>query len=187
MFKMTTNSRRLNISPVCSADNITWRVNFLRRGLGIIYLWFGALKFIPGFSPAEALATVTMQTVTFGHLTPDVSLPVIAAWEAAIGLGLLTGKFQRAAILLLYIHVGGTLLPLVLLPNHTWSKFLVAPSLEGQYIFKNLITVGGALVVGAMARCNRPRKEMGSDKPRLLTEKPLEAGRAIRHLVAAGK
>jgi hypothetical protein len=71
-----------------------------------------------------------------------------------IGLALVTGKFQRVAIISLYAHVAGTLLPLVILPELTWAKPPFAASLEGQYIFKNLVTIGGALVINAMT-CTR--------------------------------
>lgn len=142
--------RLLTASPICNRNEIAWRVNFLRWGLGFIYLWFGGIKFFPGLSSAEGLAGSTIEIMTLGYLTPHLSLPLLGVWETAIGLALLTGKFQRWAILSLYVHVGGTLLPLVLLPELTWSMPPLAASLEGQYIFKNLITVGGALVVSAM-------------------------------------
>jgi uncharacterized membrane protein YphA (DoxX/SURF4 family) len=120
--------------------------------LGFIYLWFGGLKFFPGLSPAEQLAGTSIEMMTLGYVAPALSLPLLGVWETAIGMALLSGRFQRPAILSLYLHVGGTLLPLVLLPDVTWSAPPIAASLEGQYIFKNLITIGAALVVGAMTR-----------------------------------
>lgn len=141
-------------SPACSVGEMTWRVNVLRWGLGFIYLWFGGLKLFSGLSSAELLAGSSIELLTIGLLTPDVSLPLLGLWEAAIGLSLLTGWYQRAAVICLYFHVAGTFLPLVLLPDLTWSKPPLAASLEGQYIFKNLVTIGGALVIGAM-NCSR--------------------------------
>ena len=144
-----------NAAPVCQQNKINRSVNFLRRGLGFIYLWFGALKFFPNLSSAEHLAGATIEMMSFGCLTPDISLPLLAVWETAIGLALLAGKFERVAILSLYFHVAGTLAPLVLLPEQTWSTPPVAASLEGQYIFKNLITVGAALVINATLECRK--------------------------------
>lgn len=138
------------IAPACSRNEMTWRVNVLRWGLGFIYVWFGALKLFPGLSSAEGLAGASIEIMTLGYFTPDISLPLLGIWEAAIGLALLTGTFGRAAIVFIYIHVAGTLMPLVLLPELTWSQPPIAASLEGQYIFKNLVTVGGALVISAM-------------------------------------
>ncbi len=140
---------------VCEREKISWRVNFLRWGLGFIYLWFGALKFFPDLSSAEQIAGTTVEMMSFGFLTPAVSLPLLAVWETLIGLSLLTGKFQRAAIFSLYFHIAGTLTPLVLLPEQTWRTPLVAASLEGQYIFKNLVTFGAALVISSAQSCRK--------------------------------
>lgn len=141
--------------PVCHLGKISRRVNFLRRGLGFIYLWFGALKFFPNLSSAEHLAGTTIEMMTFGFLIPPVSLPLLAVWETAIGAALLTGKFQRAAITSLYFHIAGTLLPLALLPEQTWNTPLLAASLEGQYILKNLIILGAALVISVAEGCGK--------------------------------
>lgn len=147
--------RQMNPPPACEKTLINRRVDFLRWSLGFIYLWFGALKFFPNLSSAENLAGETLQIMTFGYLMPHISLPLLALWETAIGLALLTEKFQRAALISLYFHVAGTLVPLVLLPEQTWSYPLLAASLEGQYIFKNLITIGAALVINAAQGCRK--------------------------------
>jgi uncharacterized membrane protein YphA (DoxX/SURF4 family) len=146
---------RLNPPPACERTLINRRVDLLRRALGFIYLWFGALKFFPHLSSAEGLAGATLEFMTFGYLTPTISLPLLALWETAIGLALLTGKFQRLAVFSLYLHVAGTLVPLVLIPEQTWSAPPFAASLEGQYIFKNLVTVGAALVISATEGCRK--------------------------------
>src|SRR5687767_6892980 len=127
-------------------------VTLSRLSLGIIFLWFGALKFVPGWSPAADLATRTIQRVTFGQVSPELGLLVLAAWETLIGLGLLTGKFLRATLLLLAVQMTGTLLPLLLFPAETFIVFPLAPTLEGQYIIKNLVLLSAATVVGATVR-----------------------------------
>lgn len=124
----------------------------LRIAVGIVFTWFGALKLVPGLSPAAELATRTIETLTLGLVPPAVSLPVLAAWEVLIGLGLLSGRFLRATLLLLVAQMAGTLTPLILFPDQTWQVFLVAPTLEGQYIIKNLVLVSAAMVVGATVR-----------------------------------
>lgn len=127
----------------------------LRFGLGIVFLWFGALKFFPGASPAEALAARTIEVMSFGLIGPSVSLPVRAAWESLIGLGLLTGRYLRATLLLLAVQMLGTLTPLLFFPAETFSIFPFAPTLEGQYIIKNVVLIGAAMVVGATVRGGR--------------------------------
>ncbi len=127
-------------------------ITLLRIGLGVVFLWFGALKFIPGLSPAQDLATRTITTLTLGLLPEPISLALLAAWECAIGLGMLSGRFMRATILLLLLQMLGTLTPLVLFPAETWQIVFVAPTLEGQYIIKNLVLVSAALVIGATVR-----------------------------------
>ncbi len=127
-------------------------ITLLRISLGIVFFWFGVLKFFPGLSPAQDLAARTIEAISFGLVKPNISLPVLAAWECAIGLGLISGKFMRATIALLLLQMVGTLMPLVLFPKETWQLFPISPTLEGQYIIKNLVLVSGALVVGATVR-----------------------------------
>lgn len=124
----------------------------LRISVGIVFLWFGVLKFFPDLSPAEELATRTISTLTFGIVTPAVSLPVLALWEVLIGLGLLSGRFMRATLLLLAVQMLGTVTPLALFPSETFSVFPIAPTLEGQYILKNVVLVSAAIVIGATVR-----------------------------------
>jgi uncharacterized membrane protein YphA (DoxX/SURF4 family) len=123
----------------------------LRIGLGLIFIWFGALKFFPGLSPAEELVRSTIY-----FFDPDFFLPVLASWEVAIGIGFLSGlftnRFQRLTILLLLLQMFGAALPLVLLPEVCWEKFPFVLTLEGQYIVKNLAIIGSALVLGATVR-----------------------------------
>src|SRR6266511_4496579 len=75
----------------------------LRISLGIVFLWFGALKFFPGLSPAHDLAARTIEELTFGTVHAAVSIPLLATWECLIGLGLLFGIFMRATLLLLAV------------------------------------------------------------------------------------
>jgi uncharacterized membrane protein YphA (DoxX/SURF4 family) len=138
--------RRVTISLASAA------VPVLRIALGIVFLWFGALKLVPGLSPAQDLATRTIEVLTFGLVPAAVSLPALAAWEVLIGLGLLSGRFLRATLLLLAVQMLGTMTPLLLFPAETFSVFPIAPTLEGQYIIKNLVLVAAAMVIGGTVR-----------------------------------
>jgi len=124
----------------------------LRLALGIVFLWFGALKLIPGLSPAEGLAGRTIEVLTFNAIPAATAVPILGVWESVIGLGLLTGFAMRATLLLLFVQMLGTLTPLVLFPAETFDRFPYAPTLEGQYIIKNAVLIAGAVVLGATVR-----------------------------------
>lgn len=123
-----------------------------RLGLGVVFLWFGVLKFFPGLSPAQELAGRTIEALTLGLVGPELSLPALAAWESLIGLGLLSGRFLRATLFLLAAQMVGTLTPLFLFPGEVFTQIPYAPTLEGQYIIKNIVLIGAAMVVGATVR-----------------------------------
>ena len=130
-------------------------VPILRVALGVVFLWFGVLKFFPGVSPAETLAARTIEQLTFGVIRPNVSLPVLAAWESLIGVGLILNVWMRGILLLLAIQMLGTFTPLILFPTETFSVWPFVPTLEGQYIIKNIVLIGAAMVVGATVRGGR--------------------------------
>ena len=157
-----------------------WSLPVLRIGLGIVFLWFGALKFVPGLSPAEGLATRTIQDLTLGAVTPAASLPLLAAWECLIGLGLTSGRFLRATLLLLAVQMVGTLMPLILYPTETFTRFPYAPSLEGQYIIKNVVLIGAAMVVGSTVRGGRivPDPHAADIAESVASTEPTTRGRA---------
>lgn len=127
-------------------------VTMLRISLGIVFLWFGVLKFFSGLSPAQDLAARTVEVLTGGRVGPAVSVPLLATWESLIGLGLLLGVFMRAVILLLLVQMLGTLTPLVLFPDEVFARIPFAPTLEGQYIIKNAVLISAAIVLGATVR-----------------------------------
>jgi uncharacterized membrane protein YkgB len=124
----------------------------LRIALGVVFLWFGALKLLPGLSPAETLAGKTIEVLTLGLVSSSTAVPILGIWESLIGLGLLTGIWMRATLLLLFVQMLGTLTPLVLFPSETFDRFPYAPTLEGQYIIKNAVLIAGAVVLGATVR-----------------------------------
>lgn len=130
-------------------------VRLLRLSLGVVFLWFGALKLVPGLSPAQNLAGETVATLSFGLISPAVAVPLLAIWECAIGLGLLTGLALRGTLFLLWLQMLGTVTPLFLFPELCFTVIPIAPTLEGQYILKNLVLVAAGLVIGATVRGGR--------------------------------
>jgi uncharacterized membrane protein YkgB len=125
-------------------------ITVLRIALGLVFVWFGGLKLVPGLSPAEDLVRATVPFLP-GHLF----LPVLAIWEIVIGLGFLTGWALRFTILLLFLQMPGTLAPVLLLPDRVFTAFPLGLTLEGQYIVKNLVLIAAALVIGATVRGGR--------------------------------
>lgn len=118
----------------------------LRVGIAVVFVWFGALKIL-GISPAGELVANTVYWVP-----PELFVPVLGVWEVVIGLCLLYRPLIRLGILLLFLQMPGTFLPLVILPDVTFVTFPHALTVEGQYIVKNLVIIGAALVVGGTVR-----------------------------------
>lgn len=133
-----------------------WGLLLLRISVGVVFFWFGFLKFFPGMSPAEALATDTISVMTGGLLEPRVAMRILAAWECIIGLGLIFGRALRTTILLLFLQMPGTVTPLFLFPEVTFQTVPFVLTMEGQYIVKNLVLVSAALVIGATVRGGVP-------------------------------
>lgn len=128
-----------------------WGVVALRLSLGVIFIWFGILKPL-GVSPAESLVRATVGWMPL--LSPDGWVAVIGCWEVLIGVTFLFHRTARVAIALLALQMAGTFLPLVLLPEVTFQagRIPFVPTLEGQYIIKNLIIISAALVIGGTVR-----------------------------------
>jgi len=124
----------------------------LRTSIGIIFFWFGILKFFEGMSPAEGLAIKTIETLTFGLLSETVIIYGLAAWEVLIGIGLLLNIYLRATLVLLFLQMIGTFTPLFLFPSEVFYVFPVSFTLEGQYIVKNIVVVSAGIVLGATVR-----------------------------------
>jgi uncharacterized membrane protein YphA (DoxX/SURF4 family) len=126
-------------------------LTLLRISIGLIFVWFGVLKFWPGLSPADQLATETIDRLSFGLITENLARVLLAILETTIGIGLVTGKFMRFTLLLLVGQMLGAVTPLFLFPEVTWSQLFV-PTLEGQYILKNIVLVSAGLTIGATVR-----------------------------------
>lgn len=125
-------------------------IPFLRFSIGAVFIWFGALKTIGELSPAYDLVAATVY-----WLTPEIIVPLLGLWEIAIGLAFLFTPLTRIAIFLLALQMPGTFLPLILLPEVCFTIFPVGLTLEGQYIVKNLVIIGSALVIGSRVQSAR--------------------------------
>ena len=152
---MTALVRRLDTLDARIASTLRRHgVRLLRIAIGLVFLWFGALKLVPGLSPAEALVKATVPFVD-----ADAFYPILAVWEVLIGAFLLFRPTVRAALLLLALQMPGTFLPLVVLPEVCFSAYPFASPLdafaltmEGQYIVKNIVLITAGIVVGGTVR-----------------------------------
>src|SRR3989344_2202542 len=120
-----------------------WGVPTLRVTLGIVFLWFGALKLI-GASPVANLIAET-----YSFLPADLFLAVLGYWEIAIGLGLLLNFALRTTLALLWLQMFGTLASPLFNPELFFQNgniFLLTT--EGEFVVKNLVLIAASLVIG---------------------------------------
>lgn len=127
-------------------------MNLLRISIGIIYVWFGALKYFPNLSPADQLAKDTIHLITFGLIPSGVSIIMLAVWETALGFVLMAGVWKRAVFYILVLHMLCTFVPLFFFVDVSFTTSPYAFTLVGQYIMKNLIIIAAALVLNAHAQ-----------------------------------
>lgn len=129
-------------------------INFFRRiampmsrsALFAIFFWFGALKVI-GQSPASGVVkNLFYQTIPIMNF--DIFLILFGLFECLIGVLFLIRGAERVVIPLLFVHMVTTFGPLFLLKETMWNGFLV-PTLEGQYIIKNLVVIATAIGIAA--------------------------------------
>lgn len=123
-----------------------WGHFAIRLSFAVIFIWFGILKPF-GLSAAEPLVLKTVAWLPFFSAKMWVS--IIGWWEVIIGITFLFKATTRIAIGLLFLQMGGTFLPLFILPDITFQQnHFLLPTMEGQYIIKNLMIISGAMVIG---------------------------------------
>ncbi|MFO7964316.1 MAG: hypothetical protein R6U50_10380 [Desulfobacterales bacterium] len=123
-----------------------WGHRIHRLTLAIVFFWFGALK-VAGYKSATSLIA---HTVYFA--SPEIVVPILGLWEMAIGICLFIHSLLRIALLLLAVRLAGTLLALVIRADVCFVNFPLVPSLEGQYLVKDFLLFGAALVIGGTIR-----------------------------------
>lgn len=129
-----------------------YSVVFLRYSLALIFLWFGALKFIPGMSPTVSLIEETTRTLGFEFIPTWVAVYALATVECLIGVGLLLNICMRITLLGLFVQMFATSIPILLLPEAVFTHFPFGLSMEGHHIVKNLIIIGAGFSLGAQLR-----------------------------------
>lgn len=123
-------------------------VTILRVCLGLVFLAFAIPKYVPGLSPAAGLAADTIEVLTLGLIGGQAAVFLTAVIETVIGLTLITGRFLKLGLVVLAGALVGIMSPLVLFPELMYAG---GPSLEAQYVFKDIVLAAAGLVIGAQA------------------------------------
>jgi len=121
-------------------------IPYARLALGTVFIWFGLLKVI-SLSPASPLVFGLLE-ITLPAVDHVIFGIVLGILEMVIGIAFLIPRCERIAMALLIPHMITTFLPLFFMPSVVWQSFLV-PTMEGQYIIKNLIIIALAFGIAA--------------------------------------
>ena len=136
-----------------------WSIPLLRVSLGVVFLWFGALK-IARVSPVADLVARTVYWVD-----PSWFVPVLGALEVIIGAALLAGRGLRTALALFWLQMLGTFLVLVIQPEVAFQRGNpLLLTVEGEFVVKNLVLLSAGMVVGSTVR-RRRRRQRRADQP----------------------
>ena len=132
---MQSKTPAIKNSPAFSAFTI------LRISVGIVYFWFGALKFFQGLSPAEQLAMQTIHKITFGLINDRLNIIMLASWECLVGVLLIIGKWIKPALMLLFLHMVCTFSPFIFFPDQGISycplRFITYRSVHRKEYYNN--------------------------------------------------
>ena len=115
--------------------------------------WFGFIKLV-GLSAATGLAkALTAKTVGLSHF--GVLFTALAVMECVIGVLCLIPSAVRLLLPLVFVHLALVCAPLVLVPELTWQGILV-PTMDGQYIIKNVLIIAAVMGLAAHASPRHP-------------------------------
>jgi uncharacterized membrane protein YphA (DoxX/SURF4 family) len=114
----------------------------LRILLGVVFIWFGALKVL-GVSPVAKIVAGTLPWAD-----PHATLIVLGGAEVVFGIALVTGVGLRVVLPLMVAHLAGTFLTFVMLPQLMFRSddpFLLTES--GEFVTKNLVLIAATVVL----------------------------------------
>jgi uncharacterized membrane protein YkgB len=123
-----------------------WLFPFSRFAIFVVYFWFGILK-VFSLSPANPLVAVLLESTLKG-VPFETFIVAFGVFEVIIALVFIIPRLERLAIFLLFLHLVTTFMPLVFVPLATWQSFMV-PTIEGQYIIKNVLIVAIAILISS--------------------------------------
>jgi uncharacterized membrane protein YphA (DoxX/SURF4 family) len=115
------------------------KLKYLALSFGLIYVWFGILKFFPHLSPAEDLASQTVDVITFHLIPSNVGYFLLALLEVVIGVGLIIGYKRTVFVKIAIAHMIFTFVPLFVFPELSFTSAPYGFTIVGQYIMKNVV------------------------------------------------
>ena len=134
-----------------------WSPLALRLALGVVFVWFGALKVL-GVTPVAELVARTVYWVDPGWL-----VPVLGLGEVIIGTGLIVGRGLRLVLALFALQMAGTFLVLVVQPDVAFQRGNpLLLTVEGEFVVKNLVLLAAGMAVGARVEA-RSRPAAGEE------------------------
>lgn len=122
----------------------------LRFAIAVVFIWFGGLKVL-GLSPATPLVQALYDNTIVSGIGFNEFMIFFGLFEVLIGLLFLIRGAERIVLPLLVIHMTTTMMPLFVLSNIIWQAPLV-PTLEGQYIIKNIVIIAAAITIAGNLR-----------------------------------
>ena len=139
-------------TKVLAAENKSFysSLSVLRISVGIVYLWFGALKFFQGVSPAEQLAAETIHRITFGLISDHTNLMLLAIWECLIGVMLIIGKFIKPVLVLMFLHMICTFTPFIFFHKKHFAICLTGSRLRDNISLRTLYLLPLLLYYGKL-------------------------------------
>ena len=149
---MGDGNRGVEVSTAVDGWLERYSVPLLRISMGLVIFGFGVLKYFPGVSPAQSIVLEVNHRLTFGLIPDNVTLVLFATIESLIGLSLITGWGLRVIIYPLAVWAVAILSPIVLFPGRLFSGPDHAPTLEGQYVLKDVILLTACLVIATHVR-----------------------------------
>ena len=129
------------------SKNLLDKKAFLRISIGIIFIWFGVLKFFPNLSPADSLAKDTIRFITFGLLSSKVSIVLLAFWEVGVGALLISNIYAKAVVNIALLHIVFTFLPFFIFSELCFKEAPFVFTIIGQYIMKNIVIIAALLLI----------------------------------------
>lgn len=119
-------------------------VPMLRVSVGVVFVWFGALK-IFDVSPVSGLVARTVY-----WFEPDWVVEILGGVEIIVGVLLILGVYLRFALFAFVLQMFGTFLVFLVLPDVAFrdgNPLLL--TVEGEFVVKNLVLLSAGFVVGS--------------------------------------
>jgi putative oxidoreductase len=124
-----------------------YSLSLLRVSLGVVFLWFGALK-VADATPVAALIAGAVPWVD-----PSWFVPFLGVVEVLLGIALIIGRWLTAVSAALAGHLSGTFLVLLMQPQVAFqhgNPLLLTT--EGEFVIKNVVLISAALVLASRLR-----------------------------------